>query len=158
MHRGITQHMSVLHSCIRLSHRALQPVENSEKAQNRKGGSWYRHASLRSLQFTASQGSSVRDLHPTYLWLVGNGGMGYNFNYYYYHSSIPYLPKVGLPYSNPWTVKILTRLPTFKVSMTLDAAIIPTSEAHQSTVCQNIWVPARNLMKSTHMKRAEIKP
>ena len=26
----------------------------------------------------------------TYLWLVGNGGMGYNCNYYYYHSSIPY--------------------------------------------------------------------
>ena len=25
----------------------------------------------------------------TYLWLVGNGGMGY-YNYYYYHSSIPY--------------------------------------------------------------------
>ena len=25
-----------------------------------------------------------------YLWLVGNGGMGYNCNYYYYHSSIPY--------------------------------------------------------------------
>ena len=32
----------------------------------------------------------------TYLWLVGNGGMRYNFNYYYYHSSIPYQPKVGL--------------------------------------------------------------
>ena len=27
---------------------------------------------------------------PTYLWLVGNGGMGYNYNYYDYHSSIPY--------------------------------------------------------------------
>ena len=27
----------------------------------------------------------------TYLWLVGNGGMEYNSNYYYYyHSSIPY--------------------------------------------------------------------
>ena len=26
----------------------------------------------------------------TYLWLVGNGGMGYNYNCYYYHSSIPY--------------------------------------------------------------------
>ena len=26
----------------------------------------------------------------TYLWLVGNGGMGYNYSYYYYHSSIPY--------------------------------------------------------------------
>ena len=26
----------------------------------------------------------------SYLWLVGNGGMGYNDNYYYYHSSIPY--------------------------------------------------------------------
>ena len=26
----------------------------------------------------------------TYLWLVGNGGMGYEYNYYYYHSSIPY--------------------------------------------------------------------
>ena len=26
----------------------------------------------------------------SYLWLVGNGGMGYNCNYYYYHSSIPY--------------------------------------------------------------------
>ena len=25
-----------------------------------------------------------------YLWLVGNGGMGYNYNYYDYHSSIPY--------------------------------------------------------------------
>ena len=25
-----------------------------------------------------------------YLWLVGNGGMGYNYIYYYYHSSIPY--------------------------------------------------------------------
>ena len=25
-----------------------------------------------------------------YLWLVGNGGMGYNYNYYSYHSSIPY--------------------------------------------------------------------
>ena len=24
------------------------------------------------------------------LWLVGNRGMGYNCNYYYYHSSIPY--------------------------------------------------------------------
>ena len=32
-------------------------------------------------------------LNPTltYLWLVGNGGMGYNYTYYYYyHSSIPY--------------------------------------------------------------------
>ena len=28
--------------------------------------------------------------HFAYLWLVGNGGMGYNCNYYYYHSSIPY--------------------------------------------------------------------
>ena len=26
----------------------------------------------------------------SYLWLVGNEGMGYNHNYYYYHSSIPY--------------------------------------------------------------------
>ena len=26
----------------------------------------------------------------SYLWLVGNGGMGYNYSYYYYHSSIPY--------------------------------------------------------------------
>ena len=26
----------------------------------------------------------------SYLWLVGNGGMGYNYNCYYYHSSIPY--------------------------------------------------------------------
>ena len=25
-----------------------------------------------------------------YLWLVGNEGMGYKYNYYYYHSSIPY--------------------------------------------------------------------
>ena len=28
-----------------------------------------------------------------YLWLVGNGGMGYSYisyKYYYYHSSIPY--------------------------------------------------------------------
>ena len=23
-------------------------------------------------------------------WLVGNGGMGYNYNYYCYHSSIRY--------------------------------------------------------------------
>ena len=30
-----------------------------------------------------------------YLWLVGNGGMGYNHNYYYYHSPIPYQPKEG---------------------------------------------------------------
>ena len=38
-----------------------------------------------------------------YLWLVGNGGMGYNHNYYYYyynnnyyyHSSIPYYAKVS---------------------------------------------------------------
>ena len=30
-----------------------------------------------------------------YLWLVGNGGMGYNYNYFFYHSSIPYFPKVG---------------------------------------------------------------
>ena len=29
-------------------------------------------------------------LAVTYLWLVGNGGMGYKCNYYYYHSSIPY--------------------------------------------------------------------
>ena len=26
----------------------------------------------------------------SYLWLVGNGGMEYNYNYYYFHSSIPY--------------------------------------------------------------------
>ena len=26
----------------------------------------------------------------SYLPLVGNGGMGYHYNYYYYHSSIPY--------------------------------------------------------------------
>ena len=26
----------------------------------------------------------------SYLWVVGNGGMGYNCSYYYYHSSIPY--------------------------------------------------------------------
>ena len=31
----------------------------------------------------------------SYLWLVGNGGMGYNYSYYYYHSSIPCEPKVG---------------------------------------------------------------
>ena len=30
------------------------------------------------------------DPSGTYLWLVGNGGMGYNYNYYCYHSSIPY--------------------------------------------------------------------
>ena len=32
----------------------------------------------------------VYELGFTYLWLVGNGGMGYNYNYYCYHSSIPY--------------------------------------------------------------------
>ena len=32
----------------------------------------------------------VIDRDLTYLWLVGNGGMGYIYNYYYYHSSIPY--------------------------------------------------------------------
>ena len=26
----------------------------------------------------------------SYLWLVGNGGMKYNYNYCYYQSSIPY--------------------------------------------------------------------
>ena len=30
-----------------------------------------------------------------YLLLVGNGGMEYNYNCYYYHSSIPYQPKVS---------------------------------------------------------------
>ena len=33
-------------------------------------------------------------LNQPYLWLLGNGGMGYKYNYYYYHSSIPYQPKV----------------------------------------------------------------
>ena len=32
----------------------------------------------------------VRSGLITYLWLVGNEGMGYNYNYCYYHSSIPY--------------------------------------------------------------------
>ena len=37
-----------------------------------------------------SDGSFGVMLLFTYLWLVGNGRMGYNFNYYQYHSSIPY--------------------------------------------------------------------
>ena len=35
------------------------------------------------------------NMYKTYLWLVGNGGMEYNYNYYDYHSSIPYQPKAG---------------------------------------------------------------
>ena len=30
------------------------------------------------------------ELAWAYLWFVGNGGMGYMYSYYYYHSSIPY--------------------------------------------------------------------
>ena len=36
------------------------------------------------------KGSAGNDRGMSYLWLVGNGVMGYNYNYYYYHSSIPY--------------------------------------------------------------------
>ena len=36
------------------------------------------------------KGLVILHTHTTYLWLVGNGGMGYNYNHYYYHSSIPY--------------------------------------------------------------------
>ena len=38
----------------------------------------------------SEQGGSILNPETTYLWLVGNGGMGYNYNYYCYHSSIPY--------------------------------------------------------------------
>ena len=42
----------------------------------------------RKVKLEATVADSLGDL--TYLWLVGNGGMGYNYIYYYYHSSIPY--------------------------------------------------------------------
>ena len=45
--------------------------------------------------FVLRLGGPSLGFHSSYLWLVGNGGMGYNYNDYYYHSSIPYYPKVG---------------------------------------------------------------
>ena len=44
--------------------------------------------SSRKVKLEATVADSLGDL--TYLWFVGNGGMGYNYNNYYYHSSIPY--------------------------------------------------------------------
>ena len=77
-------------------------------------GHWRWRSACSSRSYTSSQApcralhqcilcSSQSTLSPipcTYLWLVGNGEMGYNYNYccnyHYYHSSIPYKPKVSV--------------------------------------------------------------
>ena len=41
----------------------------------------------RKVKLEATVADSLGDL--TYLWFIGNGGMGYNYNNNYYHSSFP---------------------------------------------------------------------